>query len=218
MILFKYASRSRPDSFLNTIRAHYNQMSGNIPFKFVISCDADDQSMNTPEMCDYVASLPHAQIHLNQPPMTKITAINANLENENFDILVIVSDNMMPQIRGFDQIIDADMQNHFPDGFGALHYFDGRHHDICKNPIIGRKLYDYFGYVYHPAYKSCFAAREFTQVVQGMKKLRYIHQNLIADISPVEPDDLRKQNTSASRFFADHETFVARSAASFPKN
>ena len=40
-------------------------------------------------------------------------AINANLENIDFDILLLASDDMIPQVQGFDTIIKNQMAKTF---------------------------------------------------------------------------------------------------------
>jgi len=67
-----------------------------------------------------------------------------------WDIVVVVSDDQIPQGNGWDKIISDDMCENFPDTNGNLWYSDGYQPRINTQCIIGRKLYDYYGYIYHP--------------------------------------------------------------------
>ena len=45
--------------------------------------------------------------------------------------------------------------------------------------ILGKALYDYFGYIYHPDYKSLYSDDEFTQEVTRLNKVQYIPKIII---------------------------------------
>ena len=125
-ILFKYATRGRPEWFQRTLDGYYANLSGLHDYEFRISIDRDDWSMNTPAMIMYLQSKPNLTYHIGDSK-TKIEAINADMENAEFDILVVVSDDMTVMVKNFDDIIVRDMMNNFPDIDGALHYNDGLH-------------------------------------------------------------------------------------------
>ena len=46
--------------------------------------------------------------------------------------------------------------------------------------ILGKKLYEYFGYIYHPDYKSLYCDDEFTQEVKRLGKEKYIDKVIIS--------------------------------------
>lgn len=96
---------------------------------------------------------------------SKIEACNANMNDIDYpwDIVVLVSDDMIPQIKGYDDVIRNHMLSKFPDTNGILWFNDGCQADklntLC---IFGRKMYESFGYIYHPSYKSLFCDTELT--------------------------------------------------------
>lgn len=178
-ILFKYATRSRPDLFKETLNKWYSMLSGKHEYQFIVSVDEDDLSMNNDQMKEFMQSKPGLTFHAGQSK-SKIEAINADMEGVDFDILVVVSDDMIPQKMGFDDIIVGDMMQNYPELDGALSYWDGvRSDNLITITIMGKKLYDKFGYIYNPEYKSLWCDNEFTDVVNEMGKVTYIRRLLI---------------------------------------
>lgn len=179
-ILYKFATRARPEIFKTVLERYYQMMSGKNPFEFIISVDADDLTMNNPEMIRYMTQKPNLKFFFGNSK-TKIEAINADMEDAEFDILVVVSDDMIPRAVHFDDIIVNHMNQNFPNMDGALHYNDG----CCGQDrtitfsIMGKKLYDYFGYIYHPDYASFYCDNEFTDVVRKLGKVKYFPQIIV---------------------------------------
>jgi hypothetical protein len=99
------------------------------------------------------------------PNKSKIEACNANMNEIDYpwDIVVLVSDDMIPQILGWDAILRSHMKAYFPDTNGILWFNDGYQGDKLNTLCIyGRKFYDSQGYIYHPDYKSLFCDTELT--------------------------------------------------------
>jgi hypothetical protein len=123
------------------------------------------------------------------PNKSKIEACNANMEEVNYpwDIVVLVSDDMIPQIKGYDDVIRNYMLASFPSTDGILWFNDGHQGDklntLC---VFGRKMYDSFGYIYHPAYKSLFCDTELTDLCKTTLKSKcvYIPQCIIRHEHP----------------------------------
>jgi Glycosyl transferase family 2 len=196
--LFKWATRSRFHLFKKNLLNHIAHLSGKYTYKFVVSCDLDDPIMNNQEAIDWMSSVPHLEFHFNEPVQTKVSAINANMENHDFSILVLLSDDMSPVIHGYDEIIMNDMQTYFEDKSGALHYNDGRAGErIITLSIMNKKLYDCFGYIYCPKYKSLWCDNEFTDVTRNIGAYKYIDKIIIKhDWKDVANDDLMARNES----------------------
>ena len=73
------------------------------------------------------------------------------------------------------------MKQHFPDLDGCVHFDDGNTNgELITFSILGKKLYDHFGYIYHPDYKSLYCDDEFTQEVRSMGKEKYIDKIIIS--------------------------------------
>lgn len=148
---------------------------------------------------------------------TKIEAVNADISGHDFDILVVVSDDMEPQVNGYDDIIAQQMSRHFPDLDGALHFNDGTHgrETLITLSIIGRKLYDRFGYVYHPSYRGFFCDNEFTDLVRIHSKVLYLPQVIVRHSwRGVMHDELARKNQRD--FEIDRQTYHMRRQLGFP--
>jgi dihydrofolate reductase len=120
---------------------------------------------------------------------TKIEACNANMSEIDYpwDIVVLVSDDMIPQIRGYDDILRSHMQARYPDTNGILWFNDGyQENKLNTLTIMGRKMYESFGYLYHPSYKSLFCDTEFTDLCKGnlQDKCTYVPYTIIRHEHP----------------------------------
>ena len=217
-ILFKYPTRSRPMWFCKTLETYYGMISEDCDFQFLITLDEDDKSMLVPEVREFLDYQPNL-IYKYGKSKTKIEACNADMDLVNdWDILVLVSDDMIPIVQDFDKIIVDNMQRHFPDTDGVLHFNDGflGKDKTATLSIIGKKMYERFGYVYHPDYKSFFCDNEFTEVVRRLKKIIYFPQVIIKHAwKGNEGDDLYRRNTKMCNI--DERTYKRRKILRFPK-
>lgn len=175
-ILLKCPTRSRPQRIISTLIAYIRFANHPEQIGVAISCDEDDESMSR--------NLVHEELHrvlsktawhriFMSPNKSKIQACNANM-NEiewEWDVVVLVSDDMIPQMKGWDDIIRTHMFARFPDSDGILWFNDGyqgeKLNTLC---VFGRKMYQYFGYIYHPEYKSLFCDTELTDLCRNELK------------------------------------------------
>jgi hypothetical protein len=150
---------------------------------------------------------------------SKIEAVNNNLENKDFDILLLASDDMIPVVDGYDVFIkkayyenlnnDTDYVLWLDDGF------QGRNLNTLS--IMGKKFYDRYGYIYHPDYKSLFADTEFTEIIHRTRRYIYLNKVLIKhmqySIINEDPDDLYIINNKFYNY--DLEIFKKRQIKNF---
>jgi hypothetical protein len=120
---------------------------------------------------------------------SKIQAVNADLATVPWEwqIVVVVSDDMVPQVKGYDDVLRTHMLANFADTNGILWVNDGAQGNKLNTiTIMGRAMYDSFGYLYHPAYKSLFCDTEFTDLCKGSlaSKCTYIPYMLIKHEHP----------------------------------
>lgn len=182
-ILYKYPTRDRPLKFKRCLDRYYDYIADIDNSEFVISLDNDDKKMNTSEAKNYMASKKNLNSYYSNNS-SKIMAINADIPTTMWDILVLISDDMIPEIKEFDQIIRSKMKEHYPDTDGVLWFFDGWRKDLNTLCILGRKYYDRFGYIYHPSYESFWCDAEFTEVADNLKKQTFIDQVIIRHLHP----------------------------------
>ena len=166
-------------------------------FSFVVTVDSDDEKMNNPDIIKFMNQMPKCTYVFGNSK-TKIEAINADIPDNDWDILVLISDDMIPEIQGFDDIIRKKMIKHFPDTDGVLWFFDGWRRDLNTLCIIGRKYYDRFGYIYHPDYKSFWCDAEFTEVATALGKQVFFDQVIIRHLHP----DIVMQDKDTFKKFA----------------
>jgi hypothetical protein len=86
-------------------------------------------------------------------------------------------------------------------------------------PIMGRKYYDRFGYVYHPSYQSFWCDNEFTQVALKLGKIKCINRKIIRHQHPswdagMQADDLYYANNQ--NWHKDMANFKKRQRQGFP--
>jgi hypothetical protein len=185
-ILVQFPTYGRADKFLNVFEQYIETSSGKHDIFFNINCDQSDMTMIDP----YVGSQITKLITKNRWVMgavnfdydtNKISAINNHIEGKDFDIVVCASDDMVPKAWGWDNEIAIAMNQYFPDLDGCVHFDDGNTNgELITFSILGRVLYQNFGYIYHPDYKSLYCDDEFTQQVKNMKKEQYINKKIIS--------------------------------------
>lgn len=173
-ILIKYPTRSRPALFRETIECWRN---GRV--RFLVSMHDDDPVMNCDEIRQFLSLRPDVR-YVYTEAQNKVENINAGLDGEQFDILIQIADDQRPTVPDWDLRIAALFQEHFPDFDGVLHINDGRQGErLCTLPVLGRKYYERFGYIYHPSYKSLWCDNELTDVARELNRLLYVPEVLV---------------------------------------
>jgi hypothetical protein len=218
-MIVKYPTRSRPEKFKENLERYIGASTSEIIF--IINMDIDDASMNNQKMTEFLESKNSDRVkirHFFGQSMGKINAINRNTPQESWDILVATADDMIPSA-SWDETIIRDFEGDF---FKALNYnTDPRLKEQGKDfrtlitlPVIGRKLYDHFGYIYHPDYRSEFCDNEQTLVFEKMGVLKHIDKRPITHKWAENQDDLMRKNIQDG--FSDRAVFEKRKAAGFP--
>tara|TARA_R100001015_G_C4632578_1_gene196329 strand:+ start:3568 stop:4230 length:663 start_codon:yes stop_codon:yes gene_type:complete len=181
-LLIKFPTRNRPRKFLSTLIKYNNKMvdKNNI----VVSIDNDDETMKEPYVMEFLNELDHVTV-CSGDNKTKIEAINADVPEEGWDILLLASDDMIPIINGFDTIIKEKMLENFPDTDGVLWFNDGyQGNKLNTLSIIGKKYYDRFKYIYNPEYIACWCDNEFTKVGNLLNRQKYFEETIIRHEHP----------------------------------
>lgn len=223
-ILYKFASRSRPERFFKSLKSIGDNA---VTSTYVVLCslDEDDPTMNTLEIMDWFKKYPRI-IPLYGYSSTKVHAINRDMgrvQKSEWDLLIVMSDDMVFIKPGFDQIIIDDMKAAFPDGDGVLHYHDGnsKGRELMTMSIMGRKFYERFGYIYHPDYISLWCDNEAMDVARSLNKYKYMGDQkvLFNHLHPfhghVHMHDPQYTITE-SYYKADESTYRKRKAKGFP--
>jgi hypothetical protein len=211
-LLIKFPIRERKEKFLSTLDKYYSLLEDKENTFFLITIDEDDDILNNDELLDYIEDkYDNIEIFIGNNN-SKIEAINADIKDSEWiwDIVLLASDDMIPQVKGYDNIIRDNMEKYYSDTDGVLWFFDGNRKDLNTLCILGKKYYDRFGYIYHPGYKSFYCDDEFTQVANKLKKQTFINQCIIKHEHPDIPqyrnkmDELYKVN---SKFYPHDAKF-----------
>lgn len=217
ILLIKFPTRGRPEKFFKTLDIYYNLLSRKNNVKFLVTCDNDDTTMNTPDVKKKLKQYNNLDVKYGNSK-TKIEAINADIHDEKFDILLLASDDMIPVVQNYDNIIVTEMCNNFPDFDGVLWFNDGvqgnRLNTLC---ILGRAYYNRFNYIYNPEYKSLWCDTEFTQVGAILGKQKYFNNIIIQhvhySVTGVGNDETYIQNEKYES--EDRCTFLKRQSQNF---
>jgi hypothetical protein len=171
-ILVKFASRNRPDKFhiaLNKMKTMANNIN-DILFHYTI--DDDEIELYNVETIGGKSN-------------NKIHAVNRDVPESAWDILLVMSDDMICVANGWDDIIRQDMNEIFSDTDGVLHYNDGKQKEnVMTMSIIGREYYKRDMYIYNPQYQSLWCDVEATEVAFMRGKYRYIDKILFEHHHP----------------------------------
>lgn len=218
-LLIKIPTRGRPDKFRNQFDRYYTMLSGELKVKFIVSMDADDSTMNNDDMKWWLgpANGHHNVFFYYGNSKSKVEAINADMHHHSdWKILLLASDDMTPVQQGYDKIIFNDMMKFYPDLNGALHYNDGRvGQRLITLSIMGKPMYDHFGYIYHPSYVSLYCDNEFHDSVYAMNKAVYIDNVIIRHdwVNYTGKDPLHVRNESF--YTTDGRTYERRRRSGF---
>lgn len=228
-ILVQFPTYNRPEKFLRVLDKYVETISPHHQVFFNINCDGADLTMTN----DYIqgkiktvlGKMPNVDGVINYDQNTnKISAINDHIDERDFDIVVCASDDMVPKAWGWDNEIAIAMNEHFPDLDGCVHFNDGNTDgQLITFSILGKKLYDSFGYIYHPDYKSLYCDDEFTQEVKRLGKEKYINKVIIShEHWSIEGSENHNQNDLAVQktlYYSgrDQQVFAKRKELKFPK-
>lgn len=200
--------------------------SGLHKIEFLISMDEDDNTMNNDAIRKRLNTLIEGGVDLKYfygNSTTKIQAINADMEkaSDDWDLVFNGQDDMIPTAVGYDDVMLKRLFELFPDTDGAIWINDQYmgYDENCTIVASGRKYYERFGYIYHPAYDSLFADNEYTEVGKALGKLIYIPDRIMKHDwigKDQSLDPLIQRNESSEKYSADKKVFEERKRLGFP--
>jgi hypothetical protein len=184
-LLIKFPTRNRKNKFFKVLRQYQNLCEDLDNTYFLITLDNDDESMNPSDVEDIFNTFKNIKV-VYGTSNSKIHAVNRDIELINdWDIVLLASDDMTPKVKGYDNIIRNKMKEFYSDTDGILWFNDGhmgnKLNTLC---ILGKKYYDRFGYIYHPEYKSVWSDNEFMLVGNLLGKQTYFEQVIIEHEHP----------------------------------
>ena len=221
-IIIKFPTRSRPEKFKKVLTKYIDYLSGKHDVRFIITMDDDDETMNTPEMKEWLDAI---EVPLNYnygESKNKIEAVNADMEGEVCDIIIQVSDDMIPCLEGYDDIVANGFDQCFPDNVGAIRFWDGirpKEDLLMCLTVIGYPLYKAIGHLYHPDYASIYADNELTSICAKLDKLAISQVCIIRHEwvpgTHENADEMHQQQESPEQYKIDGTTYQRRMALNF---
>jgi len=173
-ILIKYPTRGRwrlfaetLDNIHSTIRTH--------KFYIRVTADLDDPEMNSNEVKDLCKRYPHVSLEFDNHD-SKIHACNNLMPQNNYDMIVLMSDDMRFTEFGWDTEMWRQIRGVWPEGTDYFaHFNDGYVGDRLPTlNICGSDYYKRFGYLYHPSYKSVSCDAENMYVAQMLGRRSFV--------------------------------------------
>ena len=214
-ILMKVTSRERPYKLRQCVEEYRKFAENTELMSWVFTFDEDDYQVNEKHYFEVWSSV-GLPVSVNLHERTnKITAINSDVPETDWDILLNISDDQLPIERGYDNRIREAMPDHLN---ASLWFFDGWQRRINTQEIVGYNFYKRFGNIYPPYYKSFFCDNETTD--RAGKDLIRINKCIIKHFHPGwdaslrgVTDDLYKANDKY--WDEDKQTYFKRKAQNF---
>ena len=201
-----FPTRGRKEKFNKTFNLYYSLQDNDN--KYFVICDYDDEK-KPDEDKRYTLDVGMS--------FGKIHAINRGvkyLQDDDWDIILLASDDMIPQIKGWDTNIINKMKEHYPDTDGVLWFYDGNrplNDNLNTLVCMGRKYFKRFGFIYNYHYETFYSDNEFQWVATFLEKQKYFEEVIIKHEHIKVLDDTGKKN----EFFSDVPTFKERRAQGF---
>jgi len=183
-LLIKFPTRGRKNKFFNVLNKYHKKLSGKNEVNFLITLDEDDSDMNNSDSISILNTFKNTS-YIFGKSKSKIDAVNRDLDEfTDWDIVLLASDDMIPQENGYDDVIINEMSKNFSDTDGVLWFADGNRKDLNTLCILGKKYYDRFNYIYNPEYKSTWCDNEFTDIANKLNKQVFIDRVIIKHEHP----------------------------------
>lgn len=184
-ILIKFPTRGRLFKFFTVLDQYYSMANDVENINFLITLDIDDTIMNNSDVIEMFKKYKNLTYVFGNSK-SKVDAVNRDMDIINdWDILLLASDDMIPKVKGYDDVIRNNMKKYYPDTDGVLWFNDGyqqrKLNTLC---ILGREYYKRFNYIYNPEYKSVWCDNEFMDVANILKKQTYFDNVIIKHEHP----------------------------------
>lgn len=227
LLLIKFPTRGRFERFFQTLELYLRLADPAVRTFVLMSFDQDDATMPEARVSAALRTRMGAYPGVRGKavwgaPVGKIGAINRDMqlvESLPWTTLLLASDDMLPELQGYNRRIVADMAKHYPDGDGVLWYNDGhRGADLNTLVVEGRPYYNRFGYIYHPKYKSLWCDNHFMDVANILGRQKKFDDVIIRHHHPAYDAHVKKDATYAQNdrhYRADMETYQAMKARGF---
>jgi|688.fasta_scaffold830327_1 hypothetical protein len=216
-LLVKYPTKWRWSQFKRNFQQYVALCHNLDKTSFLVTVDEDDPWPEDLSRDFGSRSHPYRVGLTVTPARGKVAAINHEIPSDGWDALVVVADDMIPAMPGWDEEIRQDFKDN-PHAW-IINYNDDPRlgenwRDLVTLPIMTRECYQHFGYVYNPIYESECCDCEQTTVVGRMGRIVHVDKRPIAhEWTKYQTDELTRINTDAGR--RDNVIYEQRKAHGF---
>jgi hypothetical protein len=179
-------------------------------YEIVVSIDEDDTSMAGTPLLERVT-------YFKGKSFSKIEAVNRNINELTYewDLLIVMSDDMFFKVKGWDRIIIEKIKGKWGDSLDFFAHFNDGHvkHRMATMSIMGREYYERFFYVYAPCYRSFYSDAEAMFVAMLLDRYCYFDDHLFEHRHPANTVDTKNDGTYVfnERWGNhDYETYLRR--------
>lgn len=151
-----HPSRNRPEQAEETIKNWLNNAKDKSSIQYILSVDIDDKYLKRYKA---LSNKYGTNIHVAKNN-SAIEAINRGARRSKGNVIIVVSDDFNCEIN-WDEKLSNELEG--KEDF-IVKTQDGLQEWIITLPIMDRKYYERFGYVYFPKYKHLFCDTEMTSV------------------------------------------------------
>jgi hypothetical protein len=204
---------------MDTVKKYVELSSKKHQLHFLVKIDNEDLTMTQSWVVRFLENIAKENTHVSfeikrMLGSGKIQAINSHVTGD-FDAIACIADDIHPKMSAWDDYIYQKFDENYDQ---CLNFnCDPRTQDFTKLiifPIIGKKLYDRFGYIYHPSYKSEWCDNEQTEVYESLGKLKHINdKNAFFHDWWGNQDHLMQKNMQIG--LADKQVFLDRKEKEF---
>lgn len=179
-ILYKLTTRSRPAKATRAIKSIVENCDDCSNDILIVSVDNDDETYSKIDFSCCSGRLAY-DIPIGEGGVTKIQAINRDVPDYHWDILVNLSDDQLFIAKGFDSII----RDAFKDSLDRfVHFPDGNRTDLCTMSIIGKDYFMRDKYIYWHEYASEYCDNEAQEVAKIRGCYRFVNQHIFNHLHP----------------------------------
>lgn len=210
-----YASR-RPNVFIRTINQWHSQAADKSQLEWILCLDSDDAASLSliPAVPEFVRLGVQSDL-----PSDCVKAWNFAASMATGRVLIAVSDDFVAPPRWDQQLLEVGL-GRWIDQEAVIQVDDGQAARLVTLPIVTRRRYDRYGYLFHPSYQSMYADDELTAVAVrdgilfGAPEVLFQHRHW--NSGGRTKDHVDAAHSSAERMLQGRRTFEARRAAGFP--
>jgi hypothetical protein len=217
MLLIKFPSRARPEKFFKCIE-NIQSLIGLVNYNIAATLDIDDETMCNIGVKERLKKYDNLIVYWGLSK-NKIDAVNRSIPTGvSWKYLLVTSDDMVYIKKDFGKyILKAFEEN--PEA-GLIHFPDGTMGErLITLPLMTKKYYELFGYVYNPSYESVYADNEQMDVAKKLGKYKYIPTDIVRHEHYRwgfgSQDELSKKEDGQESYKIDRETFLRRKAINF---